>query len=156
MWNQSSWMVAGAPLHFRECRLAQRSHCPAPLNKLPVWKGSSLVLGKCKLSSSSSPSLALHPEDLLWDLNFHQVIRKINKKKRWKREGDSYLGTWCVIFFFLFLSFVFSFTAPDAICFPLFCPHYPVWIWFGGCVWQGEGHRESFVHLVLSDSLKKI
>lgn len=48
----------------------------------------------------------------------------------------------------------------DAICFPLFCPHYPVWIWFGWCMCmcmkEGGSHRESFVHLLLPDSFKKI
>lgn len=36
VWNQSSWTVLGVPLYFRECSLAQRSHCPAPPNTLPV------------------------------------------------------------------------------------------------------------------------
>ena len=48
-------------------------------------------------SLPSSPSLALHSKDLLYGLDFNQVA-----KKRWRREGDSYLTTLHVIFLFFF------------------------------------------------------
>lgn len=100
----------------------------------------------------SSPPLAPHPKGLLCVWDFSR-----DTKKRWGMEGKRRQ---------LFNRFVYALKEKkrtkrtDAICFPLFCPHYPVWIWFGWCkcmcMKEGGSHGESFVHLLLPDSFKKI
>lgn len=137
MWNQSPRMVSGVHLYFRECRLAQRRYFPAALNKLPVWKGSRPGLRKVQVIAFLLSCPGSLPQRSALRFEFPSSYQK-NKRKKGGRGKETV--TWALgVWFFFFLSFVFSFTAPDAICFPLFCPHYPVWdLTWGGYV-RGRG-----------------
>lgn len=155
MWNQSPRMVSGVHLYFRECRLAQRRYCPAALNKLPVWKGSRPGLRKVQVISFLLSCPGSLPQRSALRFEFPSSYQK-NKRKKKVEEGRRQLLEHLVCDFSS--SFLLCLVSQHQMLSASHCSAHTIrfGIWLGGSMWEGEGHRESFVHLLLSDSLKKI